>query len=306
MSKLVPKLSELNQYTFQPQLSLLIILTLSHGQKLDSPKTYPKVMTKKDAPAPGTPDITHIAQPPAVYGTKPVTIGNHTTDAFTIATHKIGVQAVGTQPTYVPTSAYKVDTKVWPATGFAQNLSQGDDKKEAAPGTPDITHIAQPPAVYGTKPVTIGNHTTDAFTIATHKIGVQAVGTQPTYVPTSAYPVITKVWPATGFAQNLASATPAKAAEETPVEPAAAAPAPAVGAKNPKAAGAKAPEAPKLPPAQYTNKSVVIGNATTDAFTTQDVKIGTQTVGTQPKYVPTPAFPVGTKTWPATGYAQNF
>jgi len=47
MSKLVPKLSELNQYTFQPQLSLLIILTLSHGQKLDSPKTYPKVMTKK-------------------------------------------------------------------------------------------------------------------------------------------------------------------------------------------------------------------------------------------------------------------
>jgi len=47
MSKLVPKLSELNQYTFQPQLSLLIILTLSHGQKLDSPKIYPKVMTKK-------------------------------------------------------------------------------------------------------------------------------------------------------------------------------------------------------------------------------------------------------------------
>ena len=47
MSKLVPKPLELNQNTFLLQHSLLIILTLSHGQKLDSPKTYLKVMTKK-------------------------------------------------------------------------------------------------------------------------------------------------------------------------------------------------------------------------------------------------------------------
>merc|ERR1712166_274567 len=190
-------------------------------------------------------------------------------------------------------------TKVWPKTDFHQKLVQGDDDKK----------VEKPKAQenqYSAKSVVIGNHTTDAFTTQQVKVGSQNVGTDPKYVPTSIYPVVTATWPKTDFYQKLVQGdkVPAKASSEAPVEPKESPAAPAVGAKNPKVEGKKA-EAPKVDSNQYSNKSVVIGNHTTDAFTTQDVKIGTQNVGTAPKYVPTSVYPVITKTWEKTGFVQK-
>ena len=137
------------------------------------------------------------AVPTNVYTTKDVVIGNHTTDAFTTQEVSIGTQAVGTNPKYEKTSIYPVVTNVFKKTDFAQT------KADPAPAAvPAKAEAAKGPAnVYTAKDVVIGNHTTDAFTTAKVKVGTQAVGTQPTYAPTSTYPVVTDTWKKTDFHQ---------------------------------------------------------------------------------------------------------
>ena len=141
------------------------------------------------------------AVPTNVYTIKDVVIGNHTTDAFTTQEVKIGTQAVGTNPKYEKTSIYPVVTSVFKKTDFAQ--VKADPAPAAAPAKAAAAP-AGPANVYTSKDVVIGNHTTDAFTTAKVRVGTQAVGTQPTYAPTSVYPVVTDVWKKTDFAQNAA------------------------------------------------------------------------------------------------------